>query len=175
MSGVPVQSLAMGEFRDGRHDFDWIPGVWKAHQRKLVDVLDPQCTEWVEFDSTVIAHGLLFGLGNTDRLLVDALPPHGTAYEGMTLRLYEPDERLWRIWWSSSRFPGRLDPPVEGRFEDGVGVFYGDDDLGGRPMRVRLRWSEITSDSARWDQAFSYDGGDTWEQNWYALFTRLSH
>jgi len=161
--------------KDGRHDFDWVPGVWAATQRKLVDVLDPDCTEWVEFESVVTAHSVLFGLGNTDRLLVEEMPPHGGAFEGVTLRLFHPDDGLWRIWWTSSRFPGRLDPPVAGRFEDGVGLFYADDDIGGKPMRVRYRWSEITENSAKWDQAFSFDGEKTWVPNWYASFRRLAH
>lgn len=28
---------------DGRHDFDFVAGVWMMHHRKLVDVLDPAC------------------------------------------------------------------------------------------------------------------------------------
>jgi len=51
--------------------------------------------------------------------------------------LYDPDADLWRIWWSSTTNPGRLDPPVEGRFRDGRGVFLGEDET--RPMGERVR------------------------------------
>lgn len=160
---------------DGQHAFDWLPGVWLVHNRKLADTLDPDCTEWVEFDAVQIGHTMLHGYGNYDHLLVKSMPPHGQGYEGMSLRLFDPTEGVWRIWWMSTRFPGRLDTPVAGTFVDGVGSFYADDEIGGRPVRVRYRWSEITGDSARWDQAFSYDGEKTWTPNWFSEHIRLSH
>jgi hypothetical protein len=160
---------------DGRHDFDWLPGVWQMRHRKLVDVLDPTCDEWVEFDSVCTADIRLYGLGNTDRMLVESMPPHGKPYEGMSLRLFDPDEKVWRIWWTSSRLPGRLDPPVVGQFSDGVGRFYCDDELAGVPIKVRFEWSDTTTDCPKWNQAFSFDEGSTWVPNWYNSFTSLSH
>jgi hypothetical protein len=161
--------------QDGRHDFDFLPGVWMIHNRKLADVLDPQCTDWVEFEAVSTARLMLHGLGNTDRFLVASMPPHDQAYEGMSLRLFDPVERVWRIWWASTRMPGRLDPPVVGRFEGGVGTFYGDDEVEGKPIRVRFQWTEITGDTARWAQAFSYDDAATWVTNWVMSATRLAH
>jgi hypothetical protein len=67
-----------------------------------------------------------------------------------------------------------LTPPVVGGFRDGRGLFYGDDRLGERPIRVRLVISDITEDSARFEQAYSSDGGRTWEVNWIATDTRLA-
>jgi len=160
---------------DGRHDFDFVPGVWLMQHRKLVNVLDPTCDEWVEFESVSTGDVRLYGLGNTDRMLVPAMPPHGEPYEGMTLRLFDPDERVWRIWWTSSRYPGRLDPPVVGRSENGVGLFYADDEIDGTKIKVRFTWSDTTTDCPKWNQAFSFDGGETWKPNWYNSFTRLSH
>ena len=52
---------------DGRHDFDFVPGVWQMRNRKLVNALDPTCDEWVEFDSVSTGDIRLYGLGNTDR------------------------------------------------------------------------------------------------------------
>lgn len=64
---------------DGRHDFDFVAGVWLMHHRKLVDVLDPACDEWVEFESVSTGDIRLYGLGNTDRMLVSSLPPDEQA------------------------------------------------------------------------------------------------
>ena len=161
---------------DGRHDFDFVPGVWQMHNRKLINALDQECDKWVEFDSVSTGDIRLYGLGNTDRMLVESMPPDGQPYEGMPLRLFDPQEKVWRIWWTSSRYPGVLDPPVVGRFDgDGVGRFYSDDIVNGTPVKVRFEWSDTTTDTPKWNQAFSFDDGQTWKPNWYNWFIRLSH
>jgi hypothetical protein len=145
----------------GATDFDFLPGRWNVRNRRLVG------DRWEEFDATSEAEAMLGGLGNVDHF-------HAPGYEGFSLRLYDPERDLWRIWWSSTARPGRLDPPVEGRFEHGRGRFEADDVLDGAPLRMRFDWTEITGDSARWDQAFSFDGGKTWEPNWTMWLRRSS-
>lgn len=159
------------EDADGRHDFDYFFGRWSVHNRKVADVLDPECTEWVEFDAACEAQPILGGLGNVDTISTDALPPTGTAFAGFTLRLFDPQTRLWRIWWASTRSPGVLDVPVEGRFSGEQGEFYCDDVLAGHPVRVRFEWTASRT-APRWQQWFSYDGGQTWRQNWVMDFTQ---
>jgi hypothetical protein len=157
---------------DGRHDFDFVFGQWSVHNRKLLDPLDPACTEWLEFASVAAAEPILGGLGNTDHIWVDgtgSMP----AFEGFTLRLFDPRTRRWQIWWSSTRQPGVLDPPVVGSFAGGSGVFECDDLLGGRPARVRFSWTQHPS-TPRWEQAFSFDAGKTWSHNWTMDFVRPS-
>jgi hypothetical protein len=152
-------------------DFDFLFGRWTVHHRKLADVQDPECTDWIEFDSDGEARPVLGGIGNVDT--VSATLPDGREFQGLTLRLYDPGADLWRIWWSSTGRPGKLDPPVEGRFRDGTGVFTGPDTIGGRPALVRYLWSRITPVSARWEQDFSFDGGITWDPpNWIMTFER---
>jgi hypothetical protein len=148
-------------------DFDFLPGRWQVANRRLVDTLDPDCDEWETFEATSTAEAMLGGIGNLDHFVTD-------GYEGFSLRLYDPDEDLWRIWWSSTQRPGRLDPPVEGRFsEPGRARFECDDVLEGMPIRMRFDWSDVTADSARWEQAFSFDGGATWKTNWVMELSRL--
>ena len=149
-------------------DFDFLPGSWRVENRKLVDTLDPECEEWEEYLASSEARAILGGLGNTDTFSVE-----GDDYEGFSLRLFDPTTDTWRIWWSSNARPGRLDPPVEGRFdEQGRARFEADDVLDGVPIRMRFDWSEITGDSARWEQSFSFDGGRSWKLNWVMLLTR---
>ena len=91
----------------------------------------------------------------------------------MSLRLFDPVTRLWASYWADSRRCGVLEPPVLGSFSDGVGVFECDDTFDGRPIVVRYVWSGMTPSTARWEQSFSDDGGETWETNWTVEHSRL--
>ncbi|WP_411700108.1 hypothetical protein [Conyzicola sp.] len=153
------------------HDFDFIFGEWNIHNCKLADVTDPGCTEWIEFEATGHAEPVFGGLGHIDRMFV----PTSAAvagFEGLTIRQFDPATRVWRIWWASSRAPGHIDPPMEGVWADGRGVFYGDDVIGGRAVKLRFEWTTDDTDSATWQQSFSYDDGVTWGLNWVMEFSR---
>jgi hypothetical protein len=153
------------------HDFDFFTGAWAVHHRKLTDPLDPGCSEWVEFDGTSDATSIMDGAGNVDRLFVPEPADGGVPFEAMTLRLYNPESRTWRIWWTSSRNPGVLDVPVEGTFTDGSGVFECADTLGGKPALVRFEWT-TDPHAPQWEQYFSWDDGRTWQLNWVMSFSR---
>ena len=85
-----------------------------------------------------------------------------------------PGARRWSLNFASLR-DGALTPPVIGGFgADGRGVFYGDDKLGERPIRVRFVITPVSADEARFEQAFSADGGATWEVNWIAVDRRTA-
>jgi hypothetical protein len=150
-------------------DFDFFMGVWNCQHRYLVKRL-ADCDDWIEFGGTCAARKILDGFGNMDEGDI-ALP--GDPYRGMSLRTYDADKDRWSIHWFDSRQPGRCFPPVVGGFAKGVGTFYGDDEFEGRAIRVRFLWSRITDKSARWEQAFSLDEGNSWETNWYMDFTRM--
>lgn len=153
----------------GLHDFDFLVGNWQVHHRKLKERLANNHT-WNEFEGTLSMRKLMDGYANVDDNVFHA--PEGT-YRGVGLRSYDPKTAQWAIWWLDGRSPfGDLDPPVKGHFVHGVGTFYADDTLRGKPVRVRFVWSNITKTTARWEQAYSADGGKTWEINWTMEFRR---
>ena len=151
------------------HDFDFYMGTWRIDNRRLTKRLAGS-DEWEEFEGTSRAWPLLDGAGNIDDNVLEM--PNGT-YRAISLRTYEPWSERWSIWWLDGRTPGRLDPPVVGGFKDGVGTFIGPDTFEGRPILVRFVWSDMTATTCRWEQAFSTDGGATWEVNWIMASTRI--
>jgi NIPSNAP len=112
---------------------------------------------------------ILGGAGNMDENFLDF--PAG-AYRAVTLRTYDAAKKQWSIWWIDGRNPSHLDPPVVGGFKDGVGTFYADDTFQGKPIRVRFLWTNLTT-KPHWEQAFSDDGGKSWETNWIMEFVRV--
>jgi hypothetical protein len=146
--------------RDGVHDFDFWMGSWKVHNRRLRERLKGS-TEWEEFEATVRAHPVLGGVGNEDVYRSE----FAGGFTGASFRFYDKATGQWSIYWADSR-RGVLDPPVVGSFQGDVGTFEGPDHLEGRPIRVRFIWSRVSTAAPRWEQAFSEDGGKTWETNW---------
>jgi hypothetical protein len=63
--------------------------------------------------------------------------------------------------------------PTIGEFKNGRGEFFDTEPLNGRNILVRQVWSDITPNSCHFEQAFSDDGGKTWEVNWDAIDTRV--
>lgn len=150
------------------NSFDWFVGNWTSTQRRLRWPLT-ESDEWYEFPGVHRAWNVLDGFGNFDEAM---FPTQG--FGGVTLRLYDKSSDEWSLYWASSR-SGLSLPPVVGRFgADGRGVFTSPDVYDGKPIQVRYVWSEITATTARWDQAFSADGGTTWQTNWIAEFTRTN-
>ncbi len=161
---------AMAQDRDGRGGFDFLVGTWRIQNRRLVGRLRGS-TEWQEFEAMIEGQKLPGGLGNLDCLHIPRHPNDGKPYDLVDLKVFDPASQVWSMVQSDNR-SGQLGKPLTGRFANGVGDFTGDDTLDGKPIVVRFRWHEITSTSARWEQAFSPDAGQTWETNWTMLLTR---
>lgn len=154
----------------GLHDFDFLAGRWKVHHRKLKQRL-ANSHEWLEFEGTLYSQPLMGGYANVDD---DVFDVPGGAYRGVAPRSFDPKTGLWSIWWMDSRYPAApMDPPVKGAFHDGVGTFYADDTENGKPIRIRFIWSKITRTTCHWEQAYSPDGGKTWETNWVQDLVRV--
>ena len=148
-------------------DFDFIIGTWQVKHRRLKERL-AQCQDWIEFDGTSSTQKILGGLGNVED---NDLHMPSDPYRAVALRSFDVGKGQWSIWWLDARFPGRIDTPVVGHFCNGTGLFYADDVLNGRPIRIRFTWRAQPGVKPRWEQAFSADAGMTWETNWVMEFT----
>lgn len=164
-SDTPKTSLAE---RDGQHDFDFEIGTWKTHLSRRLHPLTGSNT-WTEMDGTTVVRKIWNGRANLVELVADGPVGH---FEGLSLRLYNPQSHQWSLNFASSS-GGALAIPTIGRFKDGRGEFYNQETLDGRAILVRFVISEITPKSCRFEQAFSDDGGKTWEVNWIAVDTRV--
>jgi hypothetical protein len=151
--------------RDGSHDFDFLYGKWKLPNHRLLKRLAGS-HEWEDFMSYDECRPLPGGIGNEDFFKTD----HWKDFVGMTTRTYDPTTGLWRIYWVDNHFSGGvIEPPVVGKFEGNVGIFEGPDNLDGKTIIVRFTWTVHPKGDmvvADWAQAFSADGGKTWETNW---------
>jgi hypothetical protein len=164
-----LQSATAAQIRDGQRDFDWEIGTWDTHVRVLRNPLSGAAPEWTEYRGTSEVRAILDGRANMVELAVEG--PAGRI-DGISLRLYNPQTRQWSLNYASMR-SGMLTSPVYGGFdESGRGTFYGQEMIAGRPVLVRFVISDLLPGSARFEQAFSIDGGTTWEVNWIAVDTR---
>jgi hypothetical protein len=158
---------------DGSRAFDFLLGDRKVTNRRLARRLQG-CDEWETFDAWQTNRTLPGRIGNIDDFVAASWKP---GYVGLSLRLFNPQTGLWSIYWLDNQTgglnpSGLLQPPVVGSFENGIGVFEGDDTLDGKPIRVRYTWSDVHTERPRWEQAMSGDGGKTWETNWTMMFVR---
>jgi hypothetical protein len=157
----------------GLHDFDFLVGEWRVHHRFLnVAAAKQGRDEWLEMDGTLINKPLAGSLVNIEEHTFKR--PTGTTY-GIGIRAFDPKTATWAIWWIDSRVPHRpMDPPVKGRFQNGVGTFTNEYVEDGKTLRGRFIWSHITATSAVWEQATSEDNGKTWKTNWIMELHRAS-
>jgi hypothetical protein len=156
------------EAKKGARDFDFFLGQWKTHNRRLKERLKGS-HEWEEFEATDSVIPILDGLGDFDQFRATF---HGKKLEGMTLRLFDPATGEWSLYWADSR-QGVLQTPMVGHFTNGTGEFFDEEEFEGKKIKVRFLWNGITQNSAHWEQAFSTDGGATWETNWTMDMTRV--
>ncbi len=164
---VKAASQTSATNRDGQHDFDWDIGTWKVHQRRL---LHPQTgsTTWIEYDGTDVVQRLWDGANIAK---VESTGPAGRL-ELFSIRIYNPGTRKWSVYFAGNG-SGTLSVPAVGEFRNGQGEFYDQENINGKATLVRFRVSDITTDSCSFDQAFSPDGGKTWETNLIVRETRV--
>jgi len=155
--------------RDGAHDFDFEIGTWKTQLKRLVHPLTGS-DEWAEYEGITTVRKVWDGRANLVELVADGPSGH---FEGLNLRLYNPRSGQWSLNFANSR-NGQLTPPTIGSFDErGIGTFYDQEFYEGRAVFVRFVITPIDADTIRFEQAFSEDGGQTWETNWIAVDTRI--
>ena len=156
--------------RDGSHDFDPLLGTWKLRLRRLLRPLTGS-TEWVEFEADVECRAIWQGRAQIDEFHA-INPTDRSVIEALTLRLYNPETREWRLYWANSR-SGTIGTPQVGKFVDGRGEFLDRDTLNGQPILIRYVWTKMGTDSPHFEQSYSNDNGTTWEVNWITDQTRV--
>lgn len=172
MKPVPVQAQtgpqAAAEQHDGQLDFDFEAGAWKIHLKRLEHPLTGS-KNWIEFDGTTVTRKVWGGRAWLEQFETDGPSGH---IQGLTLRLYNPESHQWRLYWANSK-DGALSVPTVGEFRNKRGEFFDQESFNGREIFVRYVWSDITPNSAHFEQSFSADGGKTWEVNWITDQTRI--
>lgn len=155
--------------QNGQHDFDFEIGTWKTQLKRLVNPLSGETAKWVEYEGTTVVTKVWNGKANLVELVADGPAGH---FEGLNLRLYNPATGQWNLNFASAR-GGVMNKPATGGFKNGRGEFYNEEAFNDKAIFVKFIISDITSNSCRFEQSFSADGGKTWEVNWIAVDTRI--
>jgi hypothetical protein len=150
--------------RDGQHDFDYAVGTWKIHLKRLKKRLVGS-TEWIELDGTVACRKILDGKAEVEEMNVESADKT-LHIQGLAVRLYNPKSHQWSIYWADGNDGIMETNPMVGQFTDGRGEFYNQQMFEGRAVYARFTWTGMTTNSPHFEQAFSIDGGKTWETNW---------
>jgi hypothetical protein len=168
--GAQTDPLAAqgSKLRDGRHDFDFDIGSWKTHTSRLQHPLTGSTT-WTEMEGITVVQKIWDGRGNLAALESDGQTGH---LELLSLRLYDPQAHQWNLNFATSNV-GTVSVPMFGEFKNGRGEFVDQEPFNGRSILVRFNIFPTGANSARSEQAFSDDGGKTWETNWINTYTRL--
>jgi hypothetical protein len=151
------------------HDFDFLQGKWKVHNRMLKSRLT-HSDEWIEFESELHMKKTLKGLGNIENFYSES---NEKPFEGMAIRLFNKETKLWKIYWIDSNGMTMDEKPVTGSFENKVGKFYTKDTFNEKEILVIYQWDNTTPEHPEWSQAFSTDNGKTWEWNWKMKLTKI--
>jgi hypothetical protein len=165
-AGAQLQTIA----RDGSHDFDFDFGTWQTHSSRLLHPLTGS-HDWVEMDGVTVVSRIWSGRANLAEYR--AVGPTGVV-ELLALRVYNPKSHQWSINFATPNVGALGAVPGVGEFRDGRVDFYDQETINGRAVLVRFSIWGVTAEEARSEQAFSADGGKTWEVNWITRYSRAS-
>lgn len=164
-----AKAAAQDAQRDASHEFDFDIGTWKTHSRRLLRPLTGS-SEWADLDGLTHVARVWGGRANLAEVKLQGV---SGPVEILSLRLYNPQSHQWSLNFANPR-AGVLGVPNVGQFVNGRGDFYDYEEIDGRYVLVRFSiWPE-SKDAGRSEQAFSTDGGRTWEVNWTTTYTRVA-
>ncbi|MEO8515807.1 MAG: hypothetical protein ABI426_03640 [Flavobacterium sp.] len=173
MQQVKTEKVKMLDIKpsitSSENDFDFLQGKWKVHNRMLTSRLN-NSDEWIEFDSELHMKKMLKGFGNLENFYSEN---NCKPFEGMAIRLFNKETKLWKIYWIDSNGMTMDEKPVTGSFENKVGKFYTNDTFNEMPIVVLYQWDATNPEHPKWSQAFSNDNGKTWEWNWKMELTKI--
>jgi hypothetical protein len=155
--------------RDGQHDFDFDLGTWKTHSSRLMHPLTGS-KDWKDMDGITVVKKVWGGRANIAEYKADGPAGH---VELLSLRWYNPAAHQWNLDFATPNV-GVLGVPGVGEFHEGRGDFYDQEEINGKYVLVRFSIWGIGSDKGQSEQAFSDDGGKTWEVNWVNKYERIS-
>jgi hypothetical protein len=161
---------SVSDKRDGQHDFDYAVGTWKFHLKRLKKRLVGS-TEWVELDGTTDCRKIMDGRGEVEEMNVESADKN-LHIQGLAVRLYNPQSHQWSIYWANAGDGVMEQNPMVGQFTNGRGEFYNQQMFEGRAVYARFTWTGVTTNTPHFEQAFSADGGKTWETNWITNQTK---
>lgn len=168
LPGVLALGQAGAAANTASGDFDYFLGDWNVRHRRLAQRLVGS-TEWEEYEGTTRCQAILGGIANFNDSVTHRA---GTTYRSLGLRAFDAKTKVWTDWSLDGRNPTQVTVDGVGQFVNGVGTFFADDTFNGKPVRVRGTFTPVSTGSARWEQAYSPDGGRTWETNYIMLYTR---
>jgi hypothetical protein len=153
--------------RSSARDFDFLIGDWDtANRRRRDDGV------WEEFASTNTVPPHVDGLVQIDHYDAPRFPGRGHV-KAITIRAFDETTREWSLVWLSNYAPPDF-RPVVGAWDGDEGEFFQTiETQDGTPLGVRFLWWRLGPDRARWAQAFSFDGGASWDENWTMELTRV--
>ena len=154
---------------DGSHDFDFDLGTWQTKSTRLLHPLTGS-KDWVDYDGETIVRPVWGGRANLAEYHADGKAGH---LELLALRVYDPAHQQWSINFTHPE-SGTFSIPGVGVFANHRVDFYDQEPIGGRAVLVRFSMWPIDADHAQSEQAFSNDGGKTWEVNWINRYARTS-
>ncbi len=139
-------------------------GTWDTQLKRLREPLSGK-TDWIAYAGTSVVKQVSGQRANPVEL--DVRGPAGHI-AGLSLRLYQPASGQWTLHFANLA-NGKMTDAMTGAFSQGIGTFYGQDSANGRVVFVRFLVIPLNRDQWRFEQAYSADGGKTWEDNWIAI------